>query len=181
MGETIRIEREAGHRFVTDVVESFPGEIDSLSVSKPTLEDVFIHCTGHRFWTEEEQNNAANADKHGKKEEALRDSLATQTATISAPKISSATFGLTPVLSLWHREVVRFYRQKSRVVGIIASPVLFWVVTRLRVRHVVSESRRRDESALPGLLLSGLADHDRSVHGDFHHDVASSKTAMRDS
>jgi hypothetical protein len=23
-------------------------------VSKPTLEDVFIHRTGHRFWSEEE-------------------------------------------------------------------------------------------------------------------------------
>jgi ABC-2 type transport system ATP-binding protein len=67
VGDTIRIEREAGHRFVTDVVESFPGEIDSLSVSKPTLEDVFIHCTGHRFWTEEEQNNAANAERGKKK------------------------------------------------------------------------------------------------------------------
>ena len=67
VGETVRIEREAGHRFVTEVVESFPGEIDSLSVSKPTLEDVFIHRTGHRFWTEEEQNNATIAEKSGKK------------------------------------------------------------------------------------------------------------------
>jgi ABC-2 type transport system ATP-binding protein len=47
----IRLEREHGHRFVTDVVEAFPGEIDSISVSKPTLEDVFIDRTGHRFWT----------------------------------------------------------------------------------------------------------------------------------
>ena len=54
--------------------------------------------------------------------------MATQTATIPALKSSRATFGLTPVLSLWSREVVRFYRQKSRVVGIIASPVLFWIV-----------------------------------------------------
>jgi len=36
---------------VTEVVEVFPGEIDSISVSKPTLEDVFIDRTGHRFWT----------------------------------------------------------------------------------------------------------------------------------
>jgi ABC-2 type transport system ATP-binding protein len=49
----IRLEREHGHRFVTDVVEAFPGEIDSVSVSKPTLEDVFIDRTGHRFWTDE--------------------------------------------------------------------------------------------------------------------------------
>jgi ABC-2 type transport system ATP-binding protein len=49
----VRIERENGHRFITDVVEAFPGEIEAISVSKPTLEDVFIHRTGHRFWTED--------------------------------------------------------------------------------------------------------------------------------
>jgi ABC-2 type transport system ATP-binding protein len=49
----IRFERENGHRFITDVVEAFPGEIESISVSKPTLEDVFIHRTGHKFWTED--------------------------------------------------------------------------------------------------------------------------------
>jgi ABC-2 type transport system ATP-binding protein len=50
----VRLEIENGHRFVPDVVEAFPGEIQSLNVSKPTLEDVFIHRTGHRFWSEEE-------------------------------------------------------------------------------------------------------------------------------
>ncbi|MEO8725159.1 MAG: ABC transporter permease [Acidobacteriaceae bacterium] len=30
--------------------------------------------------------------------------------------------------TLWLRELVRFYRQKSRVVGVIASPLLFWIV-----------------------------------------------------
>jgi ABC-2 type transport system ATP-binding protein len=48
----VRFERENGHRFITDVVEAFPGEIEAISVSKPTLEDVFIHRTGHRFWTD---------------------------------------------------------------------------------------------------------------------------------
>ncbi len=51
----VRLERENGHRFITDVVEAFPGEIEAISVSKPTLEDVFIHRTGHRFWTEGEE------------------------------------------------------------------------------------------------------------------------------
>jgi ABC-2 type transport system ATP-binding protein len=49
----VRLEREQGHRFITDVVEAFPGEIQAVSVSKPSLEDVFIHRTGHKFWTEE--------------------------------------------------------------------------------------------------------------------------------
>lgn len=30
--------------------------------------------------------------------------------------------------TLWWREVVRFYRQRARVVGVIASPLLFWIV-----------------------------------------------------
>jgi ABC-2 type transport system permease protein len=33
-----------------------------------------------------------------------------------------------PAFTLWLREVVRFYRQKARVVGVIASPILFWIV-----------------------------------------------------
>jgi ABC-type multidrug transport system, ATPase component len=53
MNKKVRLEIENGHRFVPDVVEAFPGEIQSLSVSKPTLEDVFIHRTGHRFWSDE--------------------------------------------------------------------------------------------------------------------------------
>jgi ABC-2 type transport system ATP-binding protein len=55
----VRLERENGHRFITDVVEAFPGEIEAISVSKPTLEDVFIHRTGHRFWTENEKGEAS--------------------------------------------------------------------------------------------------------------------------
>lgn len=55
LGGQVRMERENGHRFITDVVESFPGEIQAVSVSQPSLEDVFIHRTGHRFWTEQDQ------------------------------------------------------------------------------------------------------------------------------
>lgn len=57
----VRFEQENGHRFITDVVEAFPGEIQAISVSKPTLEDVFIHRTGHRFWTEGEKAEGKTA------------------------------------------------------------------------------------------------------------------------
>ena len=64
----VRLERENGHRFITDVVEAFPGEIVAVSVSKPTLEDVFIHRTGHRFWNEElEAAKDTGKKKKGKK------------------------------------------------------------------------------------------------------------------
>ncbi len=51
--KTIRMEREDAHRFVPQLIEAFPGQISSVSVSKPTLEDVFIHRTGHLLWNDE--------------------------------------------------------------------------------------------------------------------------------
>ena len=45
----IRLELPHGHEFVTDVIEAFPGRIDAVSLSRPTLEDVFVHHTGRRF------------------------------------------------------------------------------------------------------------------------------------
>ena len=64
LGSQVRIEREDGHRFVPDLVEAFPGEIQAISVSKPALEDVFIRRTGHKFWSEDrEQNPEATVTK----------------------------------------------------------------------------------------------------------------------
>ncbi|HZV12996.1 MAG TPA: ATP-binding cassette domain-containing protein [Candidatus Kapabacteria bacterium] len=50
----IRIELHNGHEFIPRLVEAFSGAINSINLSKPTLEDVFIHLTGRRF--EEETN-----------------------------------------------------------------------------------------------------------------------------
>ena len=48
----VRLERQRGHEFVPQLIEALPGLIDSVSVGKPTLEDVFIHVTG-RFFRDE--------------------------------------------------------------------------------------------------------------------------------
>src|SRR5262249_9540161 len=52
---TLRVERPRGHEFIRDVVEMFGDEIDSVTFGKPTLEDVFVHLTGHRFETRNEE------------------------------------------------------------------------------------------------------------------------------
>jgi ABC-2 type transport system ATP-binding protein len=52
LGNSVRLERENGHRFLTAVLDAFPGQVRAVSVSRPRLEDVFIRRTGHRFWTE---------------------------------------------------------------------------------------------------------------------------------
>lgn len=51
---SLRVERERGHEFVRDVVATFPDDITSITYGKPTLEDVFVHATGTRFWDETE-------------------------------------------------------------------------------------------------------------------------------
>jgi ABC-2 type transport system permease protein len=33
-----------------------------------------------------------------------------------------------PAATLWQRELIRFWRQKSRVMGVVASPLLFWLL-----------------------------------------------------
>src|SRR5256714_7621098 len=53
--------------------------------------------------------------------------MATHTTALPMPGTRTRNEVLLPAFTLWLREVVRFYRQRSRVVGVIASPILFWV------------------------------------------------------
>jgi ABC-2 type transport system permease protein len=52
------------------------------------------------------------------------------TQTVALPRLAApASAGvLLPAFTLWWREIVRFYRQKTRVVGVLASPLVFWLV-----------------------------------------------------
>ena len=52
--------------------------------------------------------------------------MATQTTTLPLTPTSAGV--VLPAFTLWWRELVRFYRQRSRVVGVIASPLVFWLV-----------------------------------------------------
>ena len=54
--------------------------------------------------------------------------MVTRTATLPAQAAPISSGVMLPAFTLWWREIVRFYRQRSRVVGVIASPLLFWLV-----------------------------------------------------
>ncbi len=47
---SVRIRQPGGRELIGQLLEAFPEEIRSISLGKPTLEDVFIDRTGHRFW-----------------------------------------------------------------------------------------------------------------------------------
>ena len=46
---TVRLERPRGHELIPRIVEAFADRIDAVTLGRPTLLDVFIHKTGHRF------------------------------------------------------------------------------------------------------------------------------------
>jgi ABC-2 type transport system ATP-binding protein len=50
---SVRLEQPNGHEWIPRFVEAFPDRAESITLGKPTLEDVFIHFTGHRFWNED--------------------------------------------------------------------------------------------------------------------------------
>jgi ABC-2 type transport system permease protein len=54
--------------------------------------------------------------------------MATQAATFTRPMTPSSAGVLLPAFTLWWREIVRFYRQPGRVIGVLASPLVFWIV-----------------------------------------------------
>ena len=45
----VRIERDRAHEFIGQVIDAFPRDVRSVRFSRPTLHDVFVHHTGHRF------------------------------------------------------------------------------------------------------------------------------------
>jgi len=54
--------------------------------------------------------------------------MATQAATLPRPITYPSAGVVLPAFTLWWREIVRFYRQTGRVVGVLASPLVFWLV-----------------------------------------------------
>ena len=54
--------------------------------------------------------------------------MATQAATLARPSKPLSAGVVLPSFTLWWREIVRFYRQTTRVIGVLASPLVFWLV-----------------------------------------------------
>jgi len=51
----LRLEQPDAGQWVVRLVEAFSDRIQAIKLAKPTLEDVFIRKTGHRFWHDREE------------------------------------------------------------------------------------------------------------------------------
>ena len=54
--------------------------------------------------------------------------MATPATAIGRPAAQAPAGIILPAFTLWWREIVRFYRQTTRVIGVLASPLVFWLV-----------------------------------------------------
>ncbi|WP_242338733.1 MULTISPECIES: ABC transporter ATP-binding protein/permease [Anaeromyxobacter] len=145
----VHVEREAAHELVPRIVEAFPaGRLRSVSVRRPTLADAYLAITGEAL----EEQPAAEEDAAGRTDRrravravpaatstATSTSTSTPTATATAtprpvprapglPILRALAFDLATVAVLARRDLVRFFRQPSRLVGALGQPVIFWLV-----------------------------------------------------
>src|SRR5437879_6700398 len=54
--------------------------------------------------------------------------MATQSTALARPSTPASAGLLLPAFTLWWRDIFRFYRQTTRVIGVLASPLVFWLV-----------------------------------------------------
>ncbi|MFM8286394.1 MAG: ABC transporter ATP-binding protein, partial [Planctomycetaceae bacterium] len=52
LGSDVRVENQADPHLLGRLLERLGGQIESAVWARPTLEDVFVARTGHRFWSE---------------------------------------------------------------------------------------------------------------------------------
>jgi ABC-2 type transport system ATP-binding protein len=65
VGDAVRLERDRGHEWVPRIIEAAPGMVESISVGKPTLEDVFIHLAGRRLAVEDDSVTESSVSAQG--------------------------------------------------------------------------------------------------------------------
>jgi ABC-2 type transport system ATP-binding protein len=121
----VHVSRAEGHALVPRIVEAFPaGRLRSVSLRRPTLADAYLAVTGLTL-----DGEAALAPPPPPP---TTTSTATATPTPRAstlrPAHSPLAYDLATALVLARRDLVRFFRQPTRLAGALGQPLLFWLV-----------------------------------------------------
>lgn len=66
VGDGLRIEAEIGHELLAQIARTCPGEFRSLTLGKPSLEDVFIKLTGRRLEEADQPPEIGRKKKRGR-------------------------------------------------------------------------------------------------------------------
>ncbi len=115
--DVVHVTSAEAHTWIPRIVEAFAaGRLRSVSLRRPDLADVFVALTGRALG--ERIVEATPAEKKARR------------ARAAAPRGGSArgALFLATFAVLVRRDLVRFFRQKSRVAGALGQPLIFWLV-----------------------------------------------------
>jgi ABC-2 type transport system ATP-binding protein len=104
----VRIEHRDAAGLLPGLFAAYPGRIDRVTLGRPTLDDVFLDLTGPP--------------------PAVGPARTRQPGGSIVMQADARAITWLPAWSLARREVVRFLRQRSRVVGALLTPVVFWLL-----------------------------------------------------
>ena len=146
----VHVEREAAHALVPRIVEAFPpGRLRSVSLRRPTLADAYLAITGEALEDRVPEGESEEGGDPGRArgstgspravDEAVRPEPVEGRAAVSrsdppptpAPAVplrQALAYDLATIAVLARRDLVRFFRQPSRLIGALGQPVIFWLV-----------------------------------------------------
>lgn len=109
-GSQLRWESSDGLADIARVAERHRETITRIGLGRATLDDVFFARTGHHL-----------AEDQARPEDDSPPRVATERA--SGGDVGTVWLG---AFSLAQRELKRFFRQRSRIIGTLATPAMFW-------------------------------------------------------
>ena len=131
-GFTLRKTPEALGLAGVEAIDSLPriyasaGElIESATLRRPSLEDVFLSATGRAYGS---IGSAVSEGSAGSKETDVASEFKTDHRFIPQHSSTPALQHPATLIALWKREIIKFIRDRSRLIGALAQPLVFWLL-----------------------------------------------------
>ena len=147
----VHVEREAAHTLVPRIVEAFPaGRLRSVSLRRPTLADAYLAITGEALEERPGDDAERSMGRRGRvkpnptaaghpersaaaggaksKDAASAAERSRGTRAPAVPLSEAIAYDLATIAVLARRDLVRFFRQPSRLLGALGQPIIFWLV-----------------------------------------------------
>lgn len=116
-GQELRWHTDTGVEDLGQLLPRFRERVSSVRWGRPSLDDVFFARTGRHL----------DQDEDAREDDALDPAPATELPVVAAGE-GRRVPGARAAVSLARRELLRFFRQRSRIVGTLATPAFFWIL-----------------------------------------------------
>jgi ABC-2 type transport system ATP-binding protein len=123
----LRLETDDGAKAVARLMDSFGDRVEAVHLGKATLDDVFFARTGRSVGEDEEAAAPPSTPPEAAGETSGPDPAAAADAHPAPEEPVAGPVTWRAAATLAQRELVRFIRQGSRLIGALATPVLLWI------------------------------------------------------